>query len=52
MSESLTAEQHVRIHAVQLALSYFNSPMSPSTGKDFFEIVEAMYLFIKGEVNE
>lgn len=50
MSESLTAEQHVRIHAIQLALSYFN--MNPSTGKDFFEIVEAMYMFIQGEVNE
>jgi hypothetical protein len=50
MSDSLTAEQHIRIHAVQLALSYFN--MNPSTGKDFFEIVEAMYLFIKGVTNE
>lgn len=52
MSDSVTAEQQVRIHAVQLALAYFNSPMNPSPDKDLFQIIEAMYLFIKGEVNE
>ena len=52
MSDSLTADQQVRIHAVQLGLAYFNSPMNPSPDKDLFEIIEAMYIFIKGEVNE
>ena len=52
MSESLTADQHIRIHAIQLALAYFNSPMNPSPDKDLFQIIEAMYMFIQGEVNE
>lgn len=52
MSDSLTADQHIRIHAVQLALAYFNSPMNPSPDKDLFTIIEAMYLFIKGVTNE
>lgn len=52
MSDSLTADQHVRIHAVQLGLAYFNSPTIPSHDKDLFEIIECMYLFIKGVTNE
>lgn len=50
MSNGVTAEQQVRIHAVQLALAYLNSPKNPSPDKDLFAIIEALYLFIKGEV--
>lgn len=51
MSDSLTADQHLRIHAVQLGLAYFNSPTNPNN-EDLFTIIEAMYIFIKGVTNE